>query len=375
MAEQALRITALTEQHRAAGARMAPFAGWEMPVEFTGTLAEHAAVRNDVGVFDVSHLGTVFVSGRDAAATIGRAFTCDTGHVGVGTSQYTLCCTLAGGVIDDLIVYHLEPGRWMVVPNAANTAAVLERLAEVAAGDVTIVDESADQAIVAVQGPRGLQVASDVLGIDVAGVSYLGLHELVSGPAAGGVVVRTGYTGEPGCEVVVPNDRAVELWSALVDAGAQPCGLGARDTLRLEMGYPLHGHELSVHVTPYEARLGWAVKLDHDFVGREALAKLKQAAPGRLLWGVQVDGRRPLRDGMLVRSGDREVGRLTSGGFSPTLQAGVGLALLDAPVAPGDEVVVDVRGRDVAAVVVRPPFVDRDPRVPAVPARRPPSGC
>jgi aminomethyltransferase len=362
MADPALRSTALTEQHRTAGARMAPFAGWEMPVEFTGTLAEHAAVRDDVGVFDVSHLGTVFVSGQDAAATIGRAFTCDTDQVAVGASQYTLCCTLAGGVIDDLIVYHLEPERWMVVPNAANTPAVLERLAEVAAGDVTIVDESGDQAIMAVQGPRGLQVASEVLGIDVAGVAYLGLQEVTNGPAAGGVVVRTGYTGEPGCEVVVPNSGAVDLWSSLVDAGAQPCGLGARDTLRLEMGYPLHGNELSVHITPYEARLGWAVKLDHDFVGRDALVEIREAGPRRRLWGLRVDGRRPLREGMAVRHDGIEVGQLTSGGFSPTLQVGIGLALLDDPIGPEDAVVVDVRGRDVDAVVVRPPFVDRDPR-------------
>jgi aminomethyltransferase len=362
MADQALRSTALTQQHRTAGARMAPFAGWEMPVEFAGTLAEHAAVRDGVGAFDVSHLGTVFVSGQDAAATIGRAFTCDSDQVPVGASQYTLCCTLAGGVEDDLIVYHLEPGRWMVVPNAANTAAVLERLAEVAAGDVSIVDESGDQAILAVQGPRALQVASEVLGIDVAGITYLGLHEVADGPAAGGIVVRTGYTGEPGCEVVVPNERAVDLWSSLLQAGAQPCGLGARDTLRLEMGYPLHGHELSVHVTPYEARLGWAVKLGHDFVGRDALVQLKEAGPRRRLWGLRVDGRRPLRDGMVVRRDGVEVGQLTSGGFSPTLQVGIGLALLDDPVGPDDAVVVDVRGRDVDAVVVRPPFVDRDPR-------------
>lgn len=362
MSDQPLRRTALTEQHHAAGARMAPFAGWEMPVEFTGTLAEHAAVRDGVGVFDVSHLGTVFVSGRDAAATIGRAFTCDSDQVAVGASQYTLCCTLAGGIIDDLIVYHLEPGSWMIVPNAANTAAVLERLAEVTAGDVTIVDESGNQAILAVQGPQALQRASEVLGVDVAGIDHLGLHQMTDGLAAGGIVVRTGYTGEPGCEVVVPNDGAVGLWSSLIEAGAQPCGLGARDTLRLEMGYPLHGHELSVHVTPYEARCGWAVKLDHDFVGRDALVQLKEAGPSRRLWGLRVEGRRPLRDGMLVRRDGVAVGRLTSGGFSPTLQVGIGLALLDDPVGPDDAVVVDVRGRDVDAVVVRPPFVDRDPR-------------
>lgn len=354
-----LLTTALTAHHEASGARMAPFAGWAMPVEFAGTLTEHAAVRERVGVFDVSHLGTVFVTGAAATAIVARAFTCDAEAVGVGTSQYALCCNEQGGIVDDLIVYHLAPDRWMVVPNAANTAAVVDRLATVAAdGGAEVSDESRDHAVLAVQGPDALRVASEVLGVDVGAVAHLGLQEL---PGAG-VVVRTGYTGEPGCEVIVPNDRAVGTWEAVLAAGATPCGLGARDTLRLEMGYPLHGNDLSVDVNPFEARLGWAVKLDHDFIGRDALAAARQRGTDRRLWGLRVDGRQPLRAGLGVRVGEREVGRLTSGSFSPTLQVGIGLAMLAEPVGPGDEVVVDVRGRDVPAVVVRPPFVDRDPR-------------
>lgn len=361
MSAEDLQRTSLTARHEQVGARLSPFAGWLMPLEYEGTLAEHAAVREGVGVFDVSHLGTVLVRGADAGAVLGRSFTCDPTRVAVGASQYTLCCDDRGGVIDDLIVYHLDDATWMVVPNAANTAPVVARLGEIAAtvDDASVEDRSVDEAIVAVQGPGALPLASDVLGTDVAAIPYLGVRRLDDD---GGVVARTGYTGEPGCEVVAPGPVAVRLWDALVAGGATRCGLGARDTLRLEMGYPLHGHELSREVDPYQARLGWAVHPDHDFVGRDALLTLREAGPPRRLWGLRVDGRRPLRQGLAVRAAGRESGVVTSGSFSPTLQAGIGLAYLDDPLGPGDDVVVDVRGRDVPATVVRPPFVDRDPR-------------
>ncbi len=360
-----LQSTALTSDHEAAGARMAPFAGWAMPLEFAGTLAEHTAVRERVGAFDVSHLGTVFLTGTDATAVIGRSFTCDTGPIEVGGSQYTMCCDTQGGVIDDLIVYRLGHDEWMVVPNAANTAAVVARLRESAeqlAAATTVNDQSTQHAVVAIQGPESLALASEVLDLDVASIPHLAHVTSDAAASRGAIVARTGYTGEPGCEVVAANAIAVDMWRRLLDAGAEPCGLGARDTLRLEMGYPLHGHELSTEVTPYEARMGWAVKLDHDFVGRDALARRREAGPTRRLWGLRVAGRRPLRQGQVVRAGGVDVGTVTSGSFSPTLQVGIGLAYLDDPVAPGDEVVVDVRGRDVDALVVRPPFVDRDPR-------------
>lgn len=365
MPDTPLQTTALTPSHEAAGARMAPFAGWSMPVEFAGTLAEHTAVRERVGAFDVSHLGTVLVTGLDAAEVIGRSFTCDTGAIRVGGSQYTMCCDPRGGVIDDLIVYRLDEERWMVMPNAANTPAVVGRLREqadrFAPGATVVDDQSTDQAVIAVQGPAALPLASEVLGIDVAAIPHLEHVVSEDDASRGALVARTGYTGEPGCEVVAPNAIAPTMWRRLLDAGAEPCGLGARDTLRLEMGYPLHGHELSTDVSPYEARMGWAVKLDHDFIGRDALAAIREAGPRRRLWGLRVTGRRPLRQGLSVRADGDHVGTVTSGSFSPTLQVGIGLALLDDPVGPGDEVVVDVRGREVEAVVVRPPFVDRDP--------------
>ena len=365
MTDTPLQATPLTSRHERAGARMAPFAGWAMPVEFEGTLAEHHAVRDGVGAFDVSHLGTVVVEGDGATAVIGRSFSCDASAVAVGTSQYTMCCDERGGVIDDLIVYHLDDTRWMVVPNAANTPDVVARLeASVAAlaVEATLEDRSTDDAIIAVQGPDALALASGALDTDVAAIPYLAVHELEDGPATGALVARTGYTGEPGCEVVLRGELAGPLWDRLLEAGATACGLGARDTLRLEMGYPLHGHELSREVTPYEARMGWAVKLDHDFVGRDALAAARERGPGRRLWGLQVQGRRPLRQDLVVRHEGTQVGVVTSGSFSPTLQVGIGLAYLDDPLGPGDAVVVDVRGRDVEARVVRPPFVERDPR-------------
>jgi aminomethyltransferase len=364
MPDDTLIRTALTDRHEAAGAKMAPFAGWLMPLEFAGTVAEHHAVRGSVGVFDVSHLGTVLVTGSGAADVIGRSFTCDPQTVEVGASQYTLCCTDGGGVVDDLIVYHLTDDAWMVVPNAANTAAVVARLNEqVGATSVDVADESTAHAILAVQGPAALDLATRVTGVDVGTIPYLGLRRVALATGGTATVCRTGYTGEPGCEIVCPNDAAGPLWDALVDAGAVPAGLGARDTLRLEMGYPLHGNDLSVDVNPYEARLGWAVKLDHgDFVGRDALVRIKEAGPTRRLWGLRGAGRRPLRAGLDVRVDGVPVGRTSSGGFSPTLELGVGLALLATALEPGAHVEVDVRGRGVPAEVVRPPFVDRNPK-------------
>jgi aminomethyltransferase len=364
-----LHRTALSDLHEDAGAVMAPFAGWTMPLRFAGTIAEHEAVRTSVGVFDVSHLGTVWVEGDAATDVIAACFTNDPTGLDDLSSQYTLCCDEQGGIVDDLIVYRLTAERWFAVPNAANTAEVV-RVLEAAARDrgVQIRDESHDWAVLAVQGPAALELL-DGLGLDLVGlcdvpsdVAYLHLAELTAGDARG-VVVRTGYTGEPGAELIVPNDAASDLWRRVLDAGAEPCGLGARDTLRLEMGYPLHGSELSTQVTPFEARVGWAVKLDRaPFRGQDALRAAKEAGLQRRLLGLVTDGRRLPRTGMtIVREGER-VGQVTSGGFSPTRERGIALAYLDDPIGPGDEVAIDVRGTELRAEVVRPPFVARDPR-------------
>lgn len=364
-----LRTTPLTDRHRDAGAKLGPFAGWSMPIRFTSTLAEHEAVRTDVGLFDVSHLGTVWVEGAEALAVVAATFTNDPSRLDDGASQYSLCCDADGGVVDDLIVYRLRQDRWLTIPNAANTDAVVDALDDATQDrDATVVDQSDAWAVLAVQGPRALEVveaglaaAEVVVPLPVADVDHLGVVEVVR-EASTGLLARTGYTGEAGCELVLPGAWATTVWDALVTSGATPCGLGARDTLRLEMGYPLHGHELSVDTSPYEARLGWAVKLGHAaFRGAEALATHKEQGPSRRLWGLLVDGRRPAREGMEVRHDGQMVGRVTSGTVSPTLGRPVALAYLDDPVAPGDDVEVDIRGTTVGAEVVRPPFVDRQP--------------
>jgi aminomethyltransferase len=365
-----LLTSPLHDRHVAAGAKLADFGGWSMPIEYAGggVLAEHAAVREGVGLFDVSHLGTGTVRGPGAAAFIDSCLTNDLGRIGPGQAQYTLCCLpdgdpRAGGVVDDLIVYLHGPDDVLLIPNAANAADVLARLAAGAPSGVVVENRHEEVAVLAVQGPRSLQVL-ELLGLP-GELSYM---SFVVGSGAGGAevtVCRTGYTGEHGYELLVAADRAAELWDALLqagqDLGIRPCGLGARDTLRTEMGYPLHGHELSLDITPVQARAGWAVGWKKPaFWGREALLAERAAGPARLLWGLRATGRGIPRAGMAVldASGER-VGQTTSGTFSPTLKTGIALALLDSAsgAAEGAEVSVDVRGRPQPAEVVKPPFV------------------
>ena len=364
------RVSPLHDRHVALGAKLADFGGWSMPIEYAGggVLAEHAAVREGVGLFDVSHLGTATVRGPGAAAFVDSCLTNDLGRIGPGQAQYTLACLpdgdpKAGGVIDDLIVYLHGDDDVLLVPNAANAAELLARMTDAAPAGVEITDRHEDVAVLAVQGPRALQVL-ELLGLP-GELSYM---SFVTGSGAGGVevtVCRTGYTGEHGYELLVAAERAGELWDALLDAGQdeglRPCGLGARDTLRTEMGYPLHGHELSHDITPVQARSGWAVGWKKPaFWGREALLAEKESGPARQLWGLRASGRGIPRPGMAVLDAEgRPLGEVTSGTFSPTLRTGIGLALLDTAsgVGEGAEVSVDVRGRPQPVEVVRPPFV------------------
>jgi aminomethyltransferase len=328
-------------------------------------LGEHAAVRTGVGLFDVSHLGTGSVQGPGAAAFVNECLTNDLDRIGPGQAQYTMCCQDDGGVVDDLIVYVHGPDDVLLVPNAANAADVLGRLADAAPPGVTVTDRHADVAVLAVQGPRSLQVL-ELLGVP----GELPYMSFVTGTGAHGAaevtVCRTGYTGEHGYELLVDADRAAEMWDAVLEAGQdlgiRPCGLGARDTLRTEMGYPLHGHELSREISPVQARAGWAVGWKKPaFWGRDALVAEKEAGPSRLLWGLRASGRGIPRPGMAVLGADgAPVGEVTSGTFSPTLRTGIALALLDtsAGIEAGDELVVDVRGRPQAVEVVKPPFVE-----------------
>ena len=360
---EGLRTSPLHERHVAAGARFAPFGGWSMPVEYAGggVLAEHTAVRSAVGLFDVSHLGKVGVTGPGALAYVNAVLSADLDRIGPGQAQYTLLCNPEGGVVDDLIAYVTGPDEVLLVPNAANAAAVAAELEATAPAGVVVTDRHHDLAVLALQGPRADEVLA-AAGVEVS-LDYMAFAVQEVGGAEV-IVCRTGYTGERGYELLVPVDAATAVWDALVAAGTplglRPAGLGARDTLRTEMGYPLHGQDLSSTITAVQARLGWAVGWKKTtFAGAEALRAEKEAGPSRLLRGLRADGRGIPRPGMVVRDPDgAEVGTVTSGTFSPSLKAGVALALLDAAVAEGDEVTVDVRSRREPFRVVRPPFVE-----------------
>lgn len=358
----ALKTSPLHDRHVALGAKMAEFGGWEMPLEYpSGVLKEHAAVRDSVGVFDVSHLGKATVTGPGAAAYVNATLSNDLGKIAPGKAQYTLCCDDAtGGIVDDLIAYLHDDERVFLIPNAANTAEVVRRLAASAPSGVAVESEHEAYAVLAVQGTRSDEVLSK-LGLPV-GHDYMSFVEASFG-GVDVVVCRTGYTGERGYELVAPNEVAVELWDALLSAGEEygvlACGLGARDTLRTEMGYPLHGQDISLDVTPNEGRLGWAVGWKKDaFWGRDVLLAEKEAGPKRILRGLVATGRGIPRPGMRVLlTADVPVGQVTSGTFSPSLRKGVGMALIAAQVTDGAEVSVDVRGRREVFVVTKPPFV------------------
>jgi aminomethyltransferase len=350
------RRSPLHDRHVALGAKFAHFGGWEMPLEYAGAgvLKEHAAVRESVGVFDVSHLGKATARGPGAAGFVNRCLTNDLDRIGSGQAQYTMCCDdSTGGVVDDLIAYRFGEEHLFLIPNAANTAEVVRRLAAAAPPGVSVVNQHEEYVVLAVQGPASAEA-----------VSALGLpsdHDYMSFVDADGVIVcRTGYTGEHGYELVAPNAAADRLWQGLMDAGVQPCGLGARDTLRTEMGYPLHGQDLSMHITPVMARAGWAVGWKKPaFWGRTALLAEKEAGPWQTLLGLEALDRSIPRPGMIVLSVATPVGEVTSGTFSPTRKIGIGLALLNvgAGLEPGDEVEVDIRGRRAPMKIVKPPFV------------------
>ncbi len=368
--DQVARVNAMTDlllgplhdRHAAQGATFAEFGGWNMPVSYAGTVGEHTATRAAVGLFDVSHLGKALVRGPGAAAFVNTCFTNDLNKVGPGKAQYTLCCTETGGVIDDLIAYYVSDDEIFLVPNAANTSAVVAALQEQAPEGIAVTNQHRDYAVLAVQGPRSADVLQRLgLPTDMEYMAYADAT-LAGLPVR---VCRTGYTGEHGYELLPSWDDAGAVFDALLpvitEAGGQLAGLGARDTLRTEMGYPLHGHELSLDISPVQARAGWAVGWKKDaFWGREALTQEKTDGPRRTLRGLRATGRGVLRPDLTVLSDGQPIGVTTSGTFSPTLKTGIALALLDtaAQIPDGASVVVDVRGREIECEVVKPPFVD-----------------
>jgi aminomethyltransferase len=358
----ALLNSPLHQRHVAAGAKFAPFSGWSMPLEYAGAgvLAEHAAVRNAVGIFDVSHLGKATVTGPGAADFVNRCLTADLGKIGPGQAQYTLLCYPDGGVVDDMIAYLKSPDEVFLIPNAANCARVVALLAEAAPDGVSVTNQHQDFAVLAVQGTLSDEV--------VSGAGFPAGHDYMTFVSVDDrrtpvTVCRTGYTGERGYELVVPVSAAAAVWDAVLAAGEpyglQPAGLGARDTLRTEMGYPLHGQDISPAITPVQARLGWAVGWKkQSFFGADALRAEKEAGPRRLLRGLRAAGRAIPRPGMAVRLPDgRDVGTVTSGTFSPTLKIGIALALIEAGLQDDDVVTVDIRSRQEPFVITKPPFV------------------
>lgn len=354
----------LHDAHVALGATMGAFGGWDMPISYAagGVVAEHTAVRTTVGVFDVSHLGKASVTGAGAAAFVNRCLSADLGRIGPGQAQYTLCCNESGGVVDDLIVYLVGDDDVLLVPNAANTAAVVAALQAAAPDGISVVNRHREFGVLAVQGPLSAEVLAEV-GLPTE-LDYMSWRdaEFAGAPVR---VCRTGYTGEHGYELLPSWDGSRPLWEALLAAAGSrsglPAGLGARDTLRTEMGYPLHGQDLSPDITPLQARVSWAVGWKKDaFFGREALLAEKAAGPARTLWGLAAVDRGVLRPHQDVKSASGAViGHTTSGTFSPTLGHAIALALIDsgAGVDVDDDLTVDVRGRALRVRAVKPPFV------------------
>jgi aminomethyltransferase len=362
-----LRRTPLHELHRGLGARLIPFAGWEMPVQYSSIIEEHRTVRSGVGLFDLSHMGEIHLLGGEAVAFGRYALVSDPGALEVGRAQYSMLCAEDGGVIDDLIVYRLDDDELMIVCNASNHDAVLEHLERLASGgdfEVTIDDRSERTALIAPQGPRAPDLLRSLTAVDV---DALGNYHAQRGEIAGieCLVARTGYTGEDGFELFCAARRAPQVWRAVSEAGEplglRPCGLGARDTLRLEAGMPLYGNELDRETNPFEANLGRVVKLDKgEFVGRAALQAVQQQGPRRKLIGLRMTEKAVPRHGYPVLGGDRRVGVVTSGTASPTLGDRIAMAYVPAELAGvGNRFAVEVRGRPYAAEQVKLPFYRR----------------
>lgn len=366
--DMAMKQTPLNAVHKALGARMVPFGGWEMPVQYAGVIEEHLAVRERAGLFDVSHMGEIEVRGPQALDLVQLLTTNDASRLVDGQVQYSALCYADGGVVDDVTLYRSGAEHFLFCVNAANVDKDFAWMREVHAGSgldgATLENRSADYAQLALQGPRAAAILAPLTAVPLG---ELGYYHFTRGEVAGipALVSRTGYTGEDGFELYIPAEAAVELWQRLLAAGAaeglQPIGLGARDTLRLEKGYALYGHELSAQISPLEAGLGWIVKLDKgEFVGAAALRARQAAGVPRRLVGLLMAERGIPREGYPVFAGERQVGTVTSGTMSPSLKNGIALALVETACAvPGGSLEVGIRDRRLRATIVKPPFVKR----------------
>jgi aminomethyltransferase len=365
--EPTVHTTPLIDAHKALDARLIEFGGWLMPVQYTSIIEEHRAVRERVGLFDLSHMGELYVEGPDAGAALAAALVTDPPGLAIGRAQYSMICTPDGGIIDDLIVYRLADARFLVVANAGNAAVVSDALAERLVTFKAVLDDRAlATGLLAIQGPRSVDVLTPHTDVDLAALRYYAIAE---GTVAGipALVARTGYTGEDGFEVFVDTGQTARLWDVLLGAvrahDGLPIGLGARDTLRLEAGMPLYGNELDLETNPFDAGLGRVVKLGKpdDFVGRAALEKVARDGPARRLVGLMVEGRGIARHGYAVFVGDRRTGVVTSGTQSPTLGKPIAMAYVTPGDAePGTVVDVEIRDARVPARVVALPFYKRN---------------
>ncbi len=366
MSDVELRHSPLEAEHRSLGAHVGPFAGWLMPIEYKGTLTEHRAVREAVGVFDLTHLGRILVKGNGALGLMQRVFTNDLSTVEPGGAQYNMLLNDAGGIVDDLIVYRIGEHRYLVVPNAANTGKVHAALASQNQGGVDVALRD-DLCLIAPQGRSSFDVVGKLFP-EAPDLEYMHCAESTY-EDEWMIVSRSGYTGERGFELFVPESLAVDLWRHVLEVGEmlgiEPCGLGARDTLRLEMGYPLHGNDISEERTPLEAGLSWAVAMGKgDFIGREALVRQKEQGVPSRLWGFRMLDRLIPRPHYPILADGEAVGVTSSGTFSPTLKVGVAMGYVSPRdrVTAGDELEIEIRGRRGEAQVTKPPFVDSTPK-------------
>ncbi|MEX2588539.1 MAG: glycine cleavage system aminomethyltransferase GcvT [Actinomycetota bacterium] len=355
------KTSPLHEEHVRAGAKLTDFAGWDMPLVYPeGTIVEHKTVRSSAGLFDVTHLGKLTLTGEGAEETLDRLLPGKVAKLRTGKAGYNVVLTPEGGVVDDLFVYKREgPDNFMVVPNAANTDAVLEFLRSNSGPGIEITDARQRWAILALSGPKVREIVAALL----PDAENMKMHDFVERPVQGmqTIVARTGYTGEVTYEFFVEWDEAVEFWNLLLKAGKpygiKPAGLGARDTLRLEMGYALHGHELSVDINPLEGGVGWLIDWDKEFLLKDVLVRIKQEGLKRKLVGLVAEPGRVPRAGHQVFLGEVPVGEVTSGNFSPVLGTGIALALVSVDhSAPGTSLQIDVRGRKLPVEVTKPPF-------------------
>jgi aminomethyltransferase len=348
--QETLRRTPLHDRHVALGARMVPFAGWDMPVQYEGVIQEHRAVRRDAGAFDVSHMGELEVEGPRATELLQSALSNDLSRIEPGQAQYTLLTNERGGIIDDLIVYRLDPFRYLLIVNASNREAAYEWLKDRELRGSDVRDVSDEYGLIAVQGPRALER----LELDAA-PAFTFAEGAVGGVTC--MVNRTGYTGEHGVELMVMADEAGELWDAVLERGVAPCGLGARDSLRLEVCYPLHGNDIGPDTDAISAGLGWACALDKDFTGVEELRRIRDEGPERRLIAFVMEERAVPRQGMTIVEG----GEVTSGTHSPMLDTGIGMGYVPAGLTqPGTELTIDVRGRHRRARTVEKPIYKRE---------------